>query len=578
MQVVTTSCSNWWGWVGLSEKEILKFLQNLGFSKRENQVYLFLAKSGAQSTSFVAKRLKMERVQAYRTFKKLQEKGFIQATLERPTRFTVVPFETLLETYIETKKSEIDNLYNQKKELLLSWQNLNTPESDYAVAKFSIIGGKKKIHVKMLNMIEESQKTLCVLTTVLGVIQEDIGGILDTLIHKAVTKNIESRLIVDISADNLKILERFCKKIITEKAPVEARHLNLDSKFFPRFLIKDDEEAILYASSEEETSVLNIEDEGLWINDKMFISVLKAFFSQMWQTGVNVNRRIDELKTGIPIGETIVIKDPNSAWAKVEQTLNAAERDVILITSSQSILSMTENDPFAKYHKEGVTFRLMAPMDLENLEAAKKLSNNYKIKHVPINYMTMMLVDDYKLFMFKSPPLNDLTDESFFYLTDTFYTNDPRSSERVSEMLNDTWKRGTELSEITSQAGMKLPTLEIQHNQLISEVVSLLIKKNVTQVLIMKNDNPIGIITDRDILKDVIEKKKNPDETLAKDLDYTPLLTLKGTESMTDALKIMRQKGHNRIAVIKHGQLMGMLTQNHSKKGLPKDINLKRET
>lgn len=574
MQVVTTICSNSWGWVGLSEKEILKFLQNLGFSKRENQVYLFLAKSGAQSTSFVAKRLKMERVQAYRTFKKLQEKGFIQATLERPTRFTVVPFETLLETYIETKKSEIDNLYNQKKELLLSWQNLNTPESDYAVAKFSIISGKKKIHVKMLNMIEESQKTLYVLTTVLGVIQDDIGGILDTLIHNAVTKNIESRLIVDISNDNLKILEQFCKKIISEKAPVEARHLNLDSKFFPRFLIKDDEEAILYASSEEETSVLNIEDEGLWINDKMFISVLKAFFSQMWLTGINVNQRIEELKTGIPIVETIVIKDPNSAWAKVEQTLNAAERDVILITSSQSILRMTENDPFAKYHKEGVTFRLMAPMDLENLEAAIKLSNNYKIKHVPINYMTMMLIDDIKLFIFKSPPLNDLTDESFFYLTDTFYTDDPRSSERVNEMLNDTWKRGTELSEITSQAGMKLPTLEIQHNQLISEVVSLLIKKNATQALMMRNNNPIGIITDRDILKEVIERKKNPSETLAKDIDYTPLLTLKGKESMTDALKIMRQKGHNRIAVIKHGQLMGMLTQKLSKKRLPKDINL----
>jgi sugar-specific transcriptional regulator TrmB len=88
----------------LSEKDILKFLQNLGFSKREVQVYMFLAKSGAQSTSFVAKRLKMERVQAYRTFKKLQEKGFIEATLERPTRFTVVPFEALLETFIEAKK------------------------------------------------------------------------------------------------------------------------------------------------------------------------------------------------------------------------------------------------------------------------------------------------------------------------------------------------------------------------------------------------------------------------------------------------------------------------------------------
>lgn len=546
----------------MSEKDILKFLQNLSFSKREIQVYLFLARSGAQSTSFVAKRLKMERVQAYRTFKKLQEKGFIEATLERPTRFTVVPFEALLETYIETKKSEVEHLNTQKKDLLSSWQNLNTPESDYAIAKFSIIGGKKKIHVKMLNMIEESQKSIYILTTGLGVIQEDIGGVLDTIIDNAKTKNIESKIIFDISKENSKIIERLCKRITSEKVPVEGRHLNLNSKFFPRFLVKDDEEAILYASSGDETSVLNIEDEGLWINDKMFISVLKAFFSQMWQIGIDANRRINELKTGIPIGETIVIKDPNNAWAKVEQTLNAAQKDVILITSSQSILSMMENDPFSKYHKEGVTFRLMAPIDLDNLDAAKKLSDNYKIKHVPINYMTMMLVDDYNLFMFKSPPLNDLGDESFFYLTDTFYTNDPRSSERVSEMLNDTWKRGTEIAEITSQAVMKLPTMEIQYNHTVLEIVNLLLKKNITQALIIRNDKPIGIISDRDILKEVVEGKKIPEKTLVKDLDFTPLLTLDSADSMTDALKIMKKKRVKRIAIIKNGKLMGMLTQN----------------
>ncbi len=59
----------------MSEKDVTKFLQILGLSKREIQVYMFLAKSGVQSTSFVAKRLKMERVQAYRTFKKLRKKA-----------------------------------------------------------------------------------------------------------------------------------------------------------------------------------------------------------------------------------------------------------------------------------------------------------------------------------------------------------------------------------------------------------------------------------------------------------------------------------------------------------------------
>ena len=167
----------------LSEKDITKFLQALGFSKREVQIYIFLAKAGVQTTSFVAKRLKMERVQAYRTFKKLQEKGFIEATLERPTRFTVVPFEKLFEGFLETRKSELTSLNDQKEELLSAWHSVSAPEAEYAVAKFSIITGKKKIHLKMLNMVEEAKKGIFSLTSGAGLIQEDLAGVFDPVEH-----------------------------------------------------------------------------------------------------------------------------------------------------------------------------------------------------------------------------------------------------------------------------------------------------------------------------------------------------------------------------------------------------------
>jgi len=553
----------------VSEKDILKFLQNLGFSKREVQVYMFLAKSGAQSTSFVAKRLKMERVQAYRTFKKLQEKGFIEATLERPTRFTVVPFINLLESFIEAKREEVKSLSSQKESLLTSWKTVSAPESDYTMAKFSVISGKKKIHLKMLGMIDEAKRDIYILTTGLGVIQEDIGGVFDAVVDIAKKREITFKIIADVSKENYRIMEQLYKRVVVEKAKVESRHLNLNALYFPRFLIKDDEEAILYASSSDEASILNIEDEGLWINDKMFISILKAFFTQMWQIGVEADHRIEELKTGIPIGETLVIKNPQESWQKVVQILDNAKEDVILITSSQSLIGLIEKDPFKRHHKQGVKFRLMAPIDLDNLEAAKKLSTSYEVKHVPINYMTMMLVDDRNLFMFKSAPLNDVLNESFFYLNDTFFTNDRKSSERVSEMLNDTWKRGMDLSEIDTQtAGMKLPTVTISTSQNVIQLANLILSSSINSVLVTDKGEPVGIVNDRDLLREVIAARKDPEKTLIKNLDYTPLLTLNKAQTMTDALKIIRDRGSKRIAVIKDGQLLGMLTQNRANRTL----------
>ena len=545
----------------MSEKEIEKFLQVLGLSKRERQVYMFLAKSGVQSTSFVAKRLKMERVQAYRTFKKLQEKGFIEATLERPTRFAIVPFETLLEAFINSKKSEIDKLNEQKESLMSTWQAISAPESSYPVAKFSVITGKKKIHSKMQNMIEESEKEVLILTTSLGLIQEDIAGIFDAIIPPAQKRNVKFQIITDISEDNLKIMERIDQKFSAANVDIKYRHLNLSYSFFPRFLIKDEEEAILYASVGEKTSVLKLEDEGLWINDKMFISILKSFFVQMWQSAVDAARRIDELKSGIPIGETVVIKDPEEAWAKVTKVLEAAKKDIIFITSSQSINNLLENDPFRKYCKKGVKCRIMSLIDLDNLETAQKLSVRYQIKHVPISYITIMVVDNKHLFLFKKPSMSEMANEYGFYLNDTYCSNAPSSIERVSEMLSDIWKRGVEISEISSQAGIKMPTVEVSTVETVSKLVNIMLQKGVNSILVTENQKPIGIISDRDILKEIVENQKDPKKTRVKELKCTPLIMLDSDESITHALKVMREKGLQRVAAVKNGQLVGMLTE-----------------
>ena len=545
----------------LSEKDITKFLQNLGLSKREIQVYMFLAKSGVQSTSFVAKRLKMERVQAYRTFKKLQEKGLIEATLERPTRFTIVSFEALLSSFIEGKKSEVKNLNEQKESLLSSWRSVSAPEPEYPVAKYSVITGKKKIHSKMVNMIEDSKKEVLILTAGVGVIHEDIAGVFDAVLLSAKKRRARFRILTDVSKENLNIIEGIYKKLSQASTDVECRHLMLSSKFFPRFMIKDEEEAILYALSGTDTSLLSLEDEGLWINDRMFISVLRAFYTQLWQSAVDARLRIEELKTGIPLGETLVIKDPKEAWEKVSRALEAAKQDVIAITSSQSINSLLGNDPFQQHLQRALKFRIMAPIDLDNLEAAKKLSDHYEIKHVPISYLTIMLVDNKALFMFKTPPLSELASDSFFFLADTFYTNDPASIERVGEMLNDTWKRGTEISDISSQEGMEIPKVQVSNTETLSDLVSVILKNDVTSVLISENDKPVGLINDRDLLKEIVEKQKDPKKTLVRDLDYTPLLTLDDGGSITDILRTMREKRIKRAAVIRNGQLVGMLTE-----------------
>jgi predicted transcriptional regulator len=173
----------------------------------------------------------------------------------------------------------------------------------------------------------------------------------------------------------------------------------------------------------------------------------------------------------------------------------------------------------------------------------------------------MMMVDGKHLFMFKSPPLNDWTSDPIFYMGDTYYTNDPKSIERVGEMLNDAWKRGMEISQITSQPGMKLPTVEVSSTDSVTKLVETMLRNNVSSILIAENGNPLGVISDKEILREIVEKHRDPTKTRAKDLQYTPLVVLDEAEAVTNALKVMREMQAKRVAVVKNGQLVGMLTE-----------------
>jgi CBS domain-containing protein len=134
-------------------------------------------------------------------------------------------------------------------------------------------------------------------------------------------------------------------------------------------------------------------------------------------------------------------------------------------------------------------------------------------------------------------------------------------------MLSDIWKRGIDIQEVSSQAGTKLPSVTISINETAAAIVDKMFKNAVTSVLLVEQQNPVGVLNDRDLLQEIVEKRKNPEKTLAKDLNYTPLINLKENETMISAMKLMEQKGIKRAALVKNGQLVGMLMEPAGKKG-----------
>jgi CBS domain-containing protein len=71
---------------------------------------------------------------------------------------------------------------------------------------------------------------------------------------------------------------------------------------------------------------------------------------------------------------------------------------------------------------------------------------------------------------------------------------------------------------------------------------------------------PIGIVTDRDIVVEVIAQKADPDSLIIKDIMSTGLITVGEKEALLDTLALMQNQGVRRIIVVDaQGNLQGIM-------------------
>jgi CBS domain-containing protein len=117
-------------------------------------------------------------------------------------------------------------------------------------------------------------------------------------------------------------------------------------------------------------------------------------------------------------------------------------------------------------------------------------------------------------------------------------------------------------------------TVDINDNPSVLDVAKLMAKHRIGSVVVVEdnnNNNPIGIITERDIIKKVSAQNKVADQVAVRHIMSSPLIAVRSVDSIDTAAEAMAKNKVKRLVVLEQdGAMIGVLSVSDITKKLAK--------
>ena len=102
--------------------------------------------------------------------------------------------------------------------------------------------------------------------------------------------------------------------------------------------------------------------------------------------------------------------------------------------------------------------------------------------------------------------------------------------------------------------------ITVDEDSSVHEAAKLMVEYNRGSVLATRSGEPVGILTERDILRKVVSKSLDVGSTRVKDVMTSPPTTIDYDVPLRDAIEVMVRKGLRRMLVTQEGRIVGIFT------------------
>ncbi|MGG6459998.1 MAG: cyclic nucleotide-binding/CBS domain-containing protein [Candidatus Eiseniibacteriota bacterium] len=94
----------------------------------------------------------------------------------------------------------------------------------------------------------------------------------------------------------------------------------------------------------------------------------------------------------------------------------------------------------------------------------------------------------------------------------------------------------------------------------IKSAIRKMVKKNIGSIVVTEKGNPVGIVTERDVLKNIGYGRLNPENPVGTIMSK-PLITTDLNSTISEAADLMKRHNIRRILVKENEKFVGVITQ-----------------
>lgn len=125
---------------------------------------------------------------------------------------------------------------------------------------------------------------------------------------------------------------------------------------------------------------------------------------------------------------------------------------------------------------------------------------------------------------------------------------------------------------------MSSPVVSVDENEDIVQVANKMREQRVGAVIVLNaSGNPVGIVTERDIVNRVVADGVDPNMVFASKVMTSPLKMVEPELELMDAMRMMDKENIRRLGVIYKGELVGIVTDRSIIRLVPTILDIVKE-